>query len=133
MMEIDFQPVGNFMLCSPFALPVKESIIDETDNNKRTIAPILEVIRTGPNCVIKSEGMFVYTSNQTLQRAPGVVIKNKMYLLIQEISAYGFFKEKPELSDIIETDDAYAPEITDYVKVDKASQMKLNFETPVRD
>ena len=130
-MEIDFQPVGSFMLCIPFALPENDSIIKQTDANKKTLAPILEVVAVGPQCTIGQPGKFAYVSENA--RMANMLIKGKLYVLIQEISTYGFFSTKPDISDIHQTDETYVPDLTDYVKVDKMSQMKMNFEAPVRD
>lgn len=130
-MEIDFQPVGSFMLCIPFALPENDNIIKETDANKKTLAPILEVVAVGPTCIVGRPGKFAYVSDNA--RMANILIKGKLYVLVQELSVYGFFNELPDLSDIHQTDETYVPDLTDYVKVDKTSQIKMNFEASVRD
>lgn len=131
-MEIDFRPVGSYMLCRPFALQIDETrLIDESDTTRKTLANVVQIVAKGPTCTVAEINDYAHLVPNA--RLAELRIKGQMYLMIQELQVYGFYKEMPDLSDIVVTESTPMPDVTEYVKTDSASQMKMNFETSVRD
>lgn len=119
-----FQPYGTQMLCRPFKIERQTNTIEEIDEKIPTIAPLLEIVALGNNCTNAKVGQFAF---YTMRQDPvPIVLNGERFLLIQEGACYGFYSEKPPYEEMIQLPSAVTKDITDYVKVDVTSQMKLD-------
>lgn len=125
--DIKCLPMGSRMIVRAYLESQLSSggIIKSLDEQK--IVPVMEVMKIGPKVIENGnikEGMWVLKTDMS---KPGVMrYGNEVFYVIQEHDVSLVFAEKPAYEDVMGTNTTIVRDQSQYVKMDKLRDLKLN-------
>lgn len=123
---INGRPVGSGVLVRVYKMPKRDSGLILTKDIENNFMPVVEIVKCGLKCVEAKPGQWASLIDGRVPNS--LIINGESFALFKEYDFDYLYDTKPDFQEVMGSDTAITRDLTEYVKVEKMSKLRVKFD-----